>query len=51
MKSRLQLLTLALLVPLAAQAQVNNGSDGSDGTFNPAQNPLPCLANRDTLRP
>ena len=44
-------LMLTLLLCVGVHAQVNSGSNGSDGAFNPAQNLLPCLANRDTLRP
>ena len=38
MKTRLQPLALLLLLPLAAHAQVNSGSNGSDGAFNPSTN-------------
>ena len=44
MKTRLQLLTLALLIPLAAHAQVNSGSNGSDGAFNPTTNTVINMA-------
>ena len=38
MKTPLRHLALLLLIPLAAQAQVNSGSNGSDGAFNPTTN-------------
>lgn len=31
---------LLLLIPLVAHAQVNSGSNGSDGAFNPTTNTL-----------
>jgi hypothetical protein len=34
MKTQIQLVLLATLLPLAAHAQVNSGSNGSDGAFN-----------------
>ena len=44
MKTRLQPLALLLLLPLAAHAQVNSGSDGHDGAFNPTTNTVINMA-------
>ena len=38
MKTPLNIFALLWLVPLAAHAQVNSGSNGSDGAFNPTTN-------------
>lgn len=38
MKPPHSLLLLALLLPLAASAQVNSGRNGSDGALNPTSN-------------
>ena len=45
MKTPLQPLALLLLVSLAARAQVNTGSNGSDGAFNPTTNTVINMAN------
>ena len=38
MKTRPQLFLLATLLPMLTHAQVNSGSNGSDGAFNPTTN-------------
>ena len=49
MKQKIPQIVLAVLACASASAQVNSGSNGSDGVFNPAQNHLLFSANRDTL--
>ena len=44
MKRPMQTLLLSWLVPLAALAQVNSGSDGHDGAFNPTTNTVINMA-------
>ena len=46
MKTHRLFLLLALLLPLPASAQVNSGSNGSDGELNPTSNLVIDMANR-----
>ena len=44
MKTCFQTLALLVLLPLLAHAQVNSGSNGSDGAFHPSTNSVTDVA-------
>ena len=44
MKTCFQTLALLVLLPLLAHAQVNSGSNGSDGAFHPTTNTVIDMA-------